>query len=56
MSDLCTCQHVGFDTQSEDGKDSVPASIRKLGSYSGHNNARDFATAVRLPVVGVAKK
>ena len=29
----------------------LPAPLTKMGSFSGKNNARDFARSVRLPVV-----
>ncbi|CAE7805970.1 unnamed protein product [Symbiodinium necroappetens] len=31
---------------------SVPGQLRKLGSFSGRNNSRDFERAMKLPVVG----
>ena len=36
---------------SKDRVGDLPPLLKKLGSYSGHNNSRDFARALRLPVV-----
>ena len=37
----------------EDAKGCLPSQLRKLGSYSGYNDAREFERAVKLPVVGL---